>query len=104
MQTIIISGFKLIIIKVQAGPFQMQKVSPRFLTLTGEAVVFYGAADDGGGVDEEDPSVLDGVGLPAVDLDAGGRPRRPRPGRQALDVVVALKAHFSYRYARKRNG
>ena len=91
MHTIIISGFKLIMIKVQAGPFQMQKVSPRFLTLTGEAVVFYGAADDGGGVDEEDPAVVDLVRLPAVDLDAGGRPRRPRPGRQALDVVVALE-------------
>ena len=54
-------------------------------------MVFDGAADDGGGVDEEDPAVVDLVRLPAVDLDAGGRPRRPRPGGQALDVVVALE-------------
>ena len=63
--------------------------------LTGEAVVFDGAADDGGGVGEEHPPVLDVVRLPAVDLDAGRRPRRPRPRREALDVVVALKKRKS---------
>ena len=65
-------------------------------SLTGEAVVLDGAADDRGCVDEEDPAVVDGVRLAAVDLDARRRPRRPRAGGQALDVVVALQEEFSH--------
>ena len=55
-------------------------------------MVLEGAADDGGAVDLEDAAVVDVVGAAAVDLHARRRPRRPRAGGQALDVVVALQS------------